>query len=75
MEAKTKVTINYIGFIKNLLKILTFNKMICNVSCLEKESAYDPFSAIMLATKRKRKHFNTGPKEKPLVFFSLSLVR
>lgn len=47
------------------------NKMFCNLSCLEKESAYDLFSVIMLATKCKRKHFNIGPKEKPHVFFNL----
>lgn len=72
MEAKTKVTINDTDFINslNLLKILACNKMICNLSCLEKERASDPLSAIMLATKRKRKHFNSGPKEKPHVFFS-----
>lgn len=53
MEAKTNVTIKDIDFINsmNLSKILACNKMICNLSCLEKESAHDPFSAIMLATK------------------------
>lgn len=57
---ETNITIKYIDFINsmNLLKILTCNKIICNSSYLEKESAHDPYSAIMLATKlKRRKHF------------------
>lgn len=57
MEAETNVTIKYIDFINsmNLLKILACNKITCNSSDLEKGSAHDPFSAIMLGTKLKRR--------------------
>lgn len=60
MEAETNTTIKYNDFISFmiLLKILAYNKMICNSSNLERESAPDPSSATMLATKlKRRKHF------------------
>lgn len=60
MEAETNVTIKYIDLINSMnpLNIVACNKMICSSSYLGKESAHDPFSAIMLATKpKRRKHF------------------